>query len=61
MIYKVMTKLGLNRLWDALNSANEATQHVTRDEFTKVFLSWLGMGEQFEMATITQNQGTQHC
>ena len=60
LIYKAMTKLGLSRLWEALNTANEVTQHVTRDEFTKVYLSWLGMGDQFEMATVTQNQQGMH-
>lgn len=58
IIYKGMVKLGLSRLWEALSNANEATQHVTRDEFTKVFLSWLGMDNQFELATV--NQGTPH-
>jgi hypothetical protein len=58
MIYKVMRKLGLSRLWEPLSSANENTQRVTRDEFTKVFLSWLGIGEQFELSAM--NQGMSH-
>jgi hypothetical protein len=59
IIYKVMKHLSLTRLWEALKSANESTQHVTRDEFTKVFLSWLSIDEQFELAAV--NQGVPLC
>lgn len=54
VIYKVMVKIGLARLWEALSSSNESTQRVDRDAFTKVFLSWLGITEQFELAAISQ-------
>jgi hypothetical protein len=59
IIYKVMKNLSLTRLWEALKSANESTQLVTRDEFTKVFLSWLSISEQFELAAV--NQGVSLC
>jgi hypothetical protein len=61
MIYKVMKNLGLSRLWEALKVANEITQHVTRDEFTKVFLSWLSIGEQFELAAVNQGMSRLTC
>jgi hypothetical protein len=53
-IYKIMRKLGMSRLWEALSGADEVNQVVTRNIFTKVYLSWLGIGEQFELATMTQ-------
>lgn len=58
VIYKNMQKLGLARLWEALSSASEATSQVTRDEFTKVFLAWLGIGEQFELSAMNQGNRT---
>lgn len=56
VIYKVMLKLGLSRLWETLNSVDETAQKVSRDEFTKVFLSWLGITEQYELSATNQGE-----
>lgn len=56
VIYKAMVKIGLGRLWEPLSSANEQTLQVTRDEFTKVFLSWLGVDDQFEVQAMSASK-----
>jgi hypothetical protein len=61
VIYKVMKTLSLSRLWEALKSADEISQHVTRDDFTKVFLSWLSIGEQFELSAVNQGMSCVPC
>lgn len=58
-IYKVMVKIGLSRLWDPLSSANESTQRVNRDEFSKVYLAWLGVTEQLELAALNEGGADQ--
>jgi hypothetical protein len=57
VIYKALSKIGLGKLWDSLNSGSECGTRVNRDEFTKVFLTWVGVDEQFELQTANLSRG----
>jgi hypothetical protein len=61
VIYKAMVKIGLARLWEPLSCANEQTLRVTRDQFTKVFLTWLGVDDQFEVLALNSGAPTAAC
>jgi hypothetical protein len=48
VIFKALTGMGLSRLWTSLSAEMEGGTDVMRDDFTKIFLEWMGIDQSFE-------------